>query len=121
MTAWTPPPQAECGFQFTSKMEGMFADLATSRDTLSRYKQVGVAVCVWGGGTATGDLRALGPQALGDGYRFGVDISPTVLTTGFWPIQPVPPCTLTPQVQSHGLPFPSPSGHRIPPLIPHRS
>ena len=32
--------QAECGFQFTSKMEGMFADLANSRDTLALYRKV---------------------------------------------------------------------------------
>ncbi len=33
--------QAECGFQFTSKMEGMFTDLANSKNTLNLYRKVG--------------------------------------------------------------------------------
>lgn len=68
--------QAECGFQFTSKMEGMFTDLANSKDTLALYK-----------------------KAVGDAF-FGVEILPTVLTTGFWPIQSVPPCFVPPALMS---------------------
>jgi cullin 3 len=45
-------------------------------------------------------LPVYGSQAVGDSFRFGAEIRPTVLTTGFWPIQSVPPCTLVPQLMS---------------------
>ncbi len=32
--------QSECGFQFTSKFEGMFADLNVSKDTMVQYNKV---------------------------------------------------------------------------------
>lgn len=34
--------QTECGFQFTSKLEGMFADLSISKDMLSSFQKVSV-------------------------------------------------------------------------------
>ena len=30
--------KTECGYQFTSKLESMFTDIKTSRDTMQEYK-----------------------------------------------------------------------------------
>lgn len=64
--------KAECGYQFTSKLEGMFNDMRISRDMRSSYK-----------------AHAKSP----------VDMEVDVLTNGYWPSQNVKPCTLPPVVQ----------------------
>ncbi|XP_078432761.1 cullin 3 [Wolffia australiana] len=61
--------KTECGYQFTSKLEGMFTDLRTSEDT----------------------MRGFLAAAEADG---GPAIAVQVLTTGSWPMQPAPPCRL---------------------------
>lgn len=55
--------KTECGYQFTSKLEGMFNDIRTSRGLMQEYRE-------------------------GDGGEGGsnVDLSVQVLTTGSWPI-----------------------------------
>lgn len=55
--------RAECGYQFTSKLESMFTDIRTSRDMMSGFKEYL-------------DQRE---QSL------GIDFSAQVLTTGAWP------------------------------------
>ena len=32
--------KTECGYQFTAKLEGMFTDMKTSRDTMVQYRQM---------------------------------------------------------------------------------
>jgi cullin 1 len=54
----------QCGAQFTSKMEGMVTDLQLARDTQQSFD-------AW--------------LAIDDARRPEVDLSVTVLTTGFWP------------------------------------
>lgn len=56
----------ECGCQFTSKLEGMFKDMAVSFSLMEAFTQH----C----NTNRPDLR-------------GVDLTVRVLTTGFWPTQ----------------------------------
>lgn len=70
--------KAECGYQFTTKLEGMFNDMRISRETRDNWKQYAAA-------------RRLPSSNL--------DIEVDVLTTGYWPSQNVPPCTLPTQVQ----------------------
>jgi len=70
--------KAECGYQFTSKLEGMFNDMRISRDTRDAYKQ----------------YKKIYSNTNKDFFDLEVD----VLTTGYWPSQPVPPCTLPPEV-----------------------
>lgn len=70
--------KAECGYQFTSKLEGMFNDMRISRDTRDAYKQY---------------IKFYSSE---DFFDLEVD----VLTTGYWPSQPVPPCTLPPEVNN---------------------
>lgn len=67
--------KAECGYQFTSKLEGMFNDMRISKETRNSYKE----------------YKTSNPSP-------SVDIEVDVLTAGHWPSQNVPQCTLPPQV-----------------------
>lgn len=70
--------KTECGYQFTSKLEGMFTDMKLSTDTMEAFK---------------GYLQ----KADGD-ILHGVDLSVHVLTTGFWPTQAAAKCNLPPEI-----------------------
>jgi cullin 3 len=82
--------KAECGYQFTSKLEGMFNDMRISKETAEKYrshkKSLNTAV--------SNDLR--------DAENGGkpVDVEVSVLTTGYWPSQNVAPCILPPAVKA---------------------
>ncbi|XP_039113870.1 cullin-3B-like [Dioscorea cayenensis subsp. rotundata] len=69
--------KTECGYQFTSKLEGMFTDMKTSQDTM---------------------------QGFYASQSFDSGESPTlavqVLTTGSWPAQPSAPCNLPAEILS---------------------
>jgi len=65
--------KAECGYQFTSKLEGMFNDMQSSQDTMERFKEFLANSKI--------SLR-------------GVDLNVRVLTTGNWPTPVVPSCNL---------------------------
>ncbi|KAG2493302.1 hypothetical protein HYH03_008438 [Edaphochlamys debaryana] len=67
--------KTECGYQFTSKLESMFTDIKTSRDTMAEFR-ASLA--------AGGQLDQLG----------GIDLQVQVLTTGSWPTQQVSTCNL---------------------------
>lgn len=56
--------KVECGYQFTSKLENMFNDIRTSRETMIDFKN-------W--------------QEQHDSFSHSVDLSVQVLTTGAWP------------------------------------
>ncbi|KAJ4711317.1 Cullin [Melia azedarach] len=62
--------KTECGYQFTSKLEGMFTDMKTSQDTMQGF---------YASHPELGDSRTLVVQ---------------VLTTGSWPTQPSVTCNL---------------------------
>lgn len=57
--------KTECGYQFTSKLESMFTDIKTSRDTMQEFKV------------------KMSEQHI----DLGIDLSVQVLTTGSWPTQ----------------------------------
>ncbi|GJU73314.1 cullin-3A-like protein isoform X1 [Tanacetum coccineum] len=69
--------KTECGYQFTSKLEGMFTDMKTSEDTMKGFYE------------AKGHLLADGPT-----------LSVHVLTTGSWPTQSTTTCNLPPEILS---------------------
>eukprot|EP00743_Colponemidia_sp_Colp-15_P002799 GILK01003029.1.p1 GENE.GILK01003029.1~~GILK01003029.1.p1 ORF type:complete len:733 (-),score=137.04 GILK01003029.1:128-2326(-) len=69
--------KTECGYQFTSKLEGMFTDMKLSAETMTAFKN-------FSKGKLTG----------------GVELSLNILTTGFWPTQSVPPCKLPAEVSN---------------------
>ena len=67
--------KTECGYQFTSKLEGMFTDMKTSEDTMQGFYASPFA--------ETGDSPTLAVQ---------------VLTTGSWPTQPSATCNLPAEI-----------------------
>jgi cullin 3 len=79
--------KAECGYQFTSKLEGMFNDMRISRDMRDTYKI---------------HKRSEETQQSGESSAHDkpIDIEVDVLTNGYWPSQSVPPCTLPCSVQA---------------------
>eukprot|EP00897_Mesotaenium_endlicherianum_P006218 jgi/Mesen1/5624/ME000282S04776 len=72
--------KTECGYQFTSKLEGMFTDMKTSRDTMQAFQQAAAE-----GGAGGGEGAALQVQ---------------VLTTGSWPTQSGARCNLPTEILS---------------------
>eukprot|EP01127_Copromyxa_protea_P005350 TRINITY_DN15293_c0_g1_i1.p1 TRINITY_DN15293_c0_g1~~TRINITY_DN15293_c0_g1_i1.p1 ORF type:complete len:736 (-),score=141.66 TRINITY_DN15293_c0_g1_i1:66-2273(-) len=66
--------KTECGYQFTSKLEGMFQDMKTSAKTIEAFKE-------YIAGQRTNPLG-------------GVELNVHVLTTGFWPTQSSTVCNL---------------------------
>ncbi|CAK9162899.1 unnamed protein product [Ilex paraguariensis] len=67
--------KTECGYQFTSKLEGMFTDMKTSQDTMQGF------------------YAAMGPE-IADGPMLTIQ----VLTTGSWPTQLSAPCNLPSEI-----------------------
>ncbi|XP_020578072.1 cullin-3B-like [Phalaenopsis equestris] len=68
--------KTECGYQFTSKLEGMFTDMKTSQDTMQGFYAT---------------------QSASDSQD-GPSLAVQVLTTGSWPTQPIAPCNLPPEI-----------------------
>ncbi len=68
--------KAECGYQFTSKLEGMFVDMGTSRIAMDEFRRTGA--------------YAHAP----------LELDVHMLTTGYWPLQALPPCSLPSVVAS---------------------
>ncbi|XP_047331162.1 cullin-3A-like [Impatiens glandulifera] len=66
--------KSECGFHYTSKLEGMFKDIESSREKMDYFLLNYV--------NSTDDRI----------------IAIKVLTTGYWPIQPIPECNLPSEV-----------------------
>ena len=64
--------KTECGYQFTSKLESMFADIRTGRDMMVEFKS----------------------RLADKGTVLGVDLQVQVLTTGSWPNQSTSKCNL---------------------------
>lgn len=76
--------KVECGYQFTSKLEGMFNDMRISRDIRDAYKT----------------YKRTQAQTQGDETTSKpVDIEVDVLTAGHWPTQNSPDCNLPKPIQ----------------------
>jgi cullin 3 len=69
--------KTECGYQFTSKLEGMFTDMKLSNDTMEGFKAY---------------LANLADSGLGT--LNGIELNVYVLTTGSWPTQTPAKCNL---------------------------
>ncbi|CAK9267883.1 unnamed protein product [Sphagnum jensenii] len=70
--------KTECGYQFTSKLEGMFTDMKTSRDTMQGFNA-----------TLAGSESNEGPT-----------LAVQVLTTGSWPTQSGARCNMPTEILS---------------------
>ena len=77
--------KAECGYQFTAKLEGMFSDMKLSKEFMEKYKKQAKA------GTFAGDMTRASD-------RREVQLDVSVLTTGFWPTEAAPKCELPEEV-----------------------
>ncbi|KAG7396590.1 Cullin-3 [Phytophthora boehmeriae] len=73
--------KAECGYQFTSKLEGMFKDMSISKDLMELYRK------------STIDTSASGGISV-DASVAPMPLSVHVLTSGFWPTEMAPMCAL---------------------------
>lgn len=82
--------KAECGYQFTSKLEGMFNDMRISRDMRDTYKSHKKNIMA---------IQQIGESDSGAKRSKLIDIEVDVLTNGYWPSQNLPACTLPPPVQ----------------------
>lgn len=71
--------KSECGYQFTSKLEGMFNDMRTSADIMESFRL----------SVASGRISL--PR--------NIELNVQVLTTGFWPTQSAGECILPPEVE----------------------
>jgi cullin 3 len=119
--------KTECGYQFTSKLEGMFNDMKLSKQTMETYRAFvadgGVAgasalssASASGSTSASTSASALAASAVGVSGAPAASSSSTpptpslppanapainvnVLTTGFWPTLTLPPCNLPEIVQ----------------------
>jgi cullin 3 len=76
--------KAECGHQFTSRLEGMFKDMDLSNSIMKAWKQ--------------GQQEQQQQQQQQSGPLV-CDLSVSVLTSGFWPLPAVPPCLLPLEAQ----------------------
>lgn len=82
--------KTECGYQFTSKLEGMFTDMKTSQDTMQGF----YASQKSSSDSPDGPSQAVQVLTTADGPILAVQ----VLTTGSWPTQPIAPCNLPPEI-----------------------
>jgi cullin 3 len=76
--------KAECGYQYASKLEGMFTDMKISGDTMEAFRKSDYY------------LDAEREALVGAGAGGCPEVSVEVLTMGYWPMAPVPTCILPP-------------------------
>lgn len=80
--------KSECGYQFTSKLEGMFKDIHMSKALMEEFRKPDATPMT----TASEPLIA--PRHLPSR-----DIEVQVLTAGYWPLQNLPTCRLPLDIQ----------------------
>jgi len=68
--------KTECGYHFTSKLEGMFNDMRLSKDAMDEFRRAGV------------------------NRINGVELEVSMLTQGYWPSQGPTTCILPPEIQA---------------------
>ena len=76
--------KTECGYQFTSKIEGMFTDMRTSRDTMAAWQQ---------------HERLAGGESSDAAPLASSSLSVQVLTTGSWPTSAGAHCNLPAELE----------------------
>jgi len=81
--------KAECGYQFTSKLEGMFNDMRISKETAEKYRTHKKGLV--GAGSDARDAENGGRP---------VDVEVSVLSNSHWPSQNVEPCVLPTAVRA---------------------
>lgn len=72
--------KTECGYQFTSKLEGMFNDMKLSSDTMDAFRSY--------------------VSELPENPMKGIDLSVNILASGNWPNQSSSPCIFPSEIQA---------------------
>lgn len=96
----------ECGYHFTSKLEGMFTDMAMSKETMEQFhaatsvENAALAAEAQAAAPASGGASSLSAAAArpAAGPAPKVELEVQVLTAAHWPANRWPPCSLPPQV-----------------------
>jgi len=81
--------KAECGYQFTSKLEGMFNDMRISKETAEKYRS-----------HKKGLVNNSVDERDAENGGKAVDVEVSVLSNSHWPSQNVQPCVLPLAVQA---------------------
>jgi cullin 3 len=82
--------KSECGYQYTSKLEGMFKDMQMSRAFMDEYRN-----SIQSASKPIMDEDDVMVESNG-----GVDLDVQILTAGYWPLQTIPPCRLPGPLQT---------------------
>jgi cullin 4 len=108
--------KAECGAQFTSKLEGMFKDVDLSRDIMASFK---TSVCSCACTTHCCACCAISmlclaalhghemllcapvQKAVAASIPTGVDMNVNILTSGYWPTYPVVDANLPAELNNY--------------------
>ncbi len=89
--------KTECGYQFTSKLEGMFSDIKISREMMQEFR-TWTADQQAKAGTAAAAAAGPSSSSAADGGAAAapssIDLQVQVLTTGSWPTQAICQCHL---------------------------
>jgi cullin 3 len=92
--------KCECGYQFTSKLEGMFNDMRQSADIMEGFKQYQLTHQQQQSGGGKSSSKGKGKSSSSSSSSSSspaaapIDLNVQVLTTGFWPTQSSGQCTL---------------------------
>ena len=81
--------KAECGYQFTSKLEGMFNDMRISKETAEKYRS-----------HKKGLVNNSVDERDAENGGKAIDVEVSVLSNSHWPSQNVQPCVLPLAVQA---------------------
>lgn len=87
--------KTECGHQYTSKLEGMFKDIAQSRATNEQWHAFYAAMRPNSSSAVSSSSSSSAASS-----EPAVELEAKVLTTGFWPIPHKKGATLPPQILS---------------------
>ena len=89
--------KAECGHQYTSRLEGMFKDMELSKSLMKQYQsQTSPPAPLPLSSPTTPPSSASSTTAIQPPQPSGTELSVHVLTTGFWPMPAPVPLTLPP-------------------------
>ena len=73
--------KSECGYQFTSKMEGMFTDISLSKEVLEEYRAFLTGEPMAGVSSSSSN----GAASIPGSTMPSLDMDVTILTSGYWP------------------------------------
>ena len=106
--------KAECGYQFTTKLEGMFVDMNISKTLMEQYKQFIASNSTSSSSSSSNTNTGKGPSQLihrpqsnnssgvsnSTGGASMCDLDVMMLSTSNWPLTAAPECILPPTLMA---------------------